>query len=107
MEFKNKEEFIAEVKRRYGEDDICIKLLDTQPDLESILRGCPMECRIKYLESGFTQFAKHCDWSRLNRDDWYYLLGFQPQYAKHCPEHHRRYLIEEAGEMFEKIFEED
>ena len=48
------------------------------------MEAIELDWRLWALRRGYIQFAKHCDWDRLDSRDWAFLLEEQPRFAEHC-----------------------
>ncbi len=81
-DFKTKDELL-EVLKELGACEEGMDFVNSQSTLDDILKNCNLDYRLWGLGEGLTQFAEHCDWSKLDGVDWSELLIVQPQLKKY------------------------
>jgi hypothetical protein len=76
--FNSKKEFIKMVKKDLFRKDI-VKWAKKQPDLEIILKNCPIKYRKICILSGYLQFAKYADKTIFLNSWWDYIFKMYPE----------------------------
>ena len=81
--FETKEKFIKQIV----EDNIYKEVLiwaDRQPNLNTILKKCPLNYRISLIGRGYTQFEEDCDFDEIDQYNLFYILDSRPELVEKC-----------------------